>query len=311
MSAAAEPTPGQQPARPPALLGVPLGVGFLLPALALVTLFLLVPFAWIVAVSFTNQSLLGGQAQFVGLVNYARMFDQATWLPGGMGYSLVITGVFVLGSLVGQVGLGLLLALLFFRRRGVWREVVFTLVTLCWILPDVPIAFGWLSFLDRDFGLLNAVLGALHLGRPDWTLDHPLTAIILFNIWRGTAFSMLLFSAALEGIPPSYLEVASVSGARFTQQLRDIILPSIQAQLLSALVLITIWTFNTFGPFLITGGGPLNKTDIVAIHTYRVAFKFGDWGLGTSIAMVVMLLNLVLTGAYLLASRRGARDARA
>lgn len=292
-------------ARPPALLSARAGVGFLLPAFAFIALFLLVPFAWIVAVSFTSQSLLGASGQFVGLGNYARMFDSATWLPGGFGYSLIVTAIFTLGSLVGQVTLGMALALLFHGRRGAWREVVFTLVTLCWILPEVPVAFGWLSFLDRDFGLLNVLLRALHLGSPDWTLDHPLAAIILFNIWRGTAFAMLLFSAALASIPPSYLEVAAVSGARSWRRFWDITLPSIRPQLLSALILISLWTFNTFGPYLITAGGPLNKTDIIAIHTYKVAFRFGDWGLGTAIAMFTMLLNLLLTGVYLLALRRG------
>lgn len=293
-------------ARPPALLSARAGAGFLAPAFAFIAAFLLLPFAWIVAVSFTNQTLLGANTDsgFVGLQNYARMFDTASWLPGGFGYSLIVTAIFALASLAGQVTLGLSLALLFHNRRGWWREVVFTLVTLCWILPEVPVAFGWLSFLDRDFGLLNVILRALHLGSPDWTLDHPLAAIILFNIWRGTAFSMLLFSAALSSIPPSYLEVAAVSGARPWRRFWDITFPSIRPQLLSAVVLISLWTFNTFGPYLITAGGPLNKTDIVAIHTYRVAFRFGDWGLGTAIAMFTMLLNLLLTAVYLLASRK-------
>ena len=287
------------------------GFVFLIPAFVFVLLFLIVPFVWIIFVSFTNQTLTGETAlnpQFVGWNNYLNLFDFSKWMTrGNFGSSLVITMEFVIGSAwIGQVLLGLALAVAFYRRKGLLREFVNTLVILAWIIPDVVVAFCWLAFLDRDFGTLNAILDAIGLGRPDWQLQYSLFAIILFNTWRGTAFSMLLFSSALATIPPSYLETAEVAGASFWQKLRDILLPLLRGNILTDLILITLWTFNTFSPFLLTGGGPAYKTEVVSIFTYRVAFKFFEFGAGGAIAVVVMLINLALTTVYLIILRRQA-----
>lgn len=293
------------------ILSLKAGLVFLLPAFFFVLLFLIIPFVWIIYISFTNQTLTGETAlnpQFVGWSNYTNLFDFSTWMTrGNFGSSLVITMEFVIGSAwIGQVLLGLALAVAFYRRKGVLREFVNTLVIIAWIIPDVVVAFSWLAFLDRDFGSLNAILSAIGLGRPDWQLQYSLFAIILFNTWRGTAFSMLLFSSALATIPPSYLETAEVLGASFWQKLRDILLPLLRGNIITDLILITLWTFNTFSPFLLTGGGPAYRTEVVSIFTYRVAFKFFEFGAGGAIAVVVMLINFFLTMVYLFILRRQA-----
>lgn len=281
------------------------------PALFFIFVFLIFPFGWIFYLSFTNQALTGPAAlnpEFVGLDNYLRLFDFDQWLKSGQfGSSLLITIQFVFGSaLIGQACLGLSIAWVFYRRKGLLRELVYTLAILAWIIPEVVVAFAWVAFLDRDFGTLNAILDFLGLGRPDWHLGLPLLAIIFFNTWRGGAFSILLFSSALETIPPSYIETADVAGAATLQKLRDIILPLLRGHILTDLILITLWTFNVFTPFLITGGGPAFKTELVSIYTYRVAFKFFEFGRGAAIAVVVMLINLVLALGYLALLRRQA-----
>lgn len=293
------------------ILSARTGLVFLIPALFFVILFLIVPFVWTIIVSFTNETLTGAGAlnpEFVGLKNYLQLFDFDTWMvPGNFGNALTITLQFVFGSaLIGQVILGLVLAVAFYRRKGFVREFIFTLVILAWILPDVVVAFSWVAFLDRDFGTLNRILSIFGLGRPDWQLERALLSIIIFNTWRGTAFSMLLFSSALETIPPSYLETADVVGATFWHKLRDILLPLLRGHILTDLILITLWTFNTFTPFLITGGGPTFRTDLVSIFTYRVAFQFFQFGEGGAIAVVMMLINFILALGYLLALRRQA-----
>lgn len=288
-----------------------MGVLFLLPALFFIVVFLVFPFIWIFRISFTNESLTGPGAlnpEWVGLRNYAQLFDFQTWMtPGNFGNALLITLEFVIASaLIGQVILGLALAVAFSRRKGAFREFIYTLVIFAWIIPDVVVAFSWIAFLDRDFGTLNLILSRLGLGRPDWQLKYALASIIIFNIWRGTAFSMLLFSSALATIPPSYLETAEVAGASFWQKLRDILLPLLKGHILTDLVLITLWTFNTFSPFLLTGGGPTYRTEVVSIYTYRVAFQFFNFGRGAAIAVVVMIINFVLAFAYLAMLRRQA-----
>jgi len=286
------------------------GLAFLTPALFFVVVFLLFPFVWIFYLSFTNQTLTGASAvnpAFVGLDNYARLFDFDRWMRAGeFGSSLWITAQFVLGSaLLGQAVVGLVIAWVFYRRKGLLRETVFTLAVLAWIIPDVVVAFAWSAFLDYEQGTLNAILAALGLGKPDWLFHYPLLSIILFNTWRGSAFSILLFSSALETIPPSYVETADVVGASAWQKFRDILFPLLRGHILTDLILITLWTFNVFTPFLLTGGGPAKRSEVVSIYTYRTAFMGQhEFGKGSAIAVVMMLINLALALVYLASIRR-------
>ncbi len=290
------------------LLSRPVSFLFVTPALLFVAVFLLYPFFSIFYISFTNQTLTGATAvnpDFVGLDNYTRLFNFDRWMNRGeMGQSLLLTAQFVIGSaLIGQAGLGLTIAMAFHRRKGFLRETVFTLAIAAWIIPDVVVAFAWFAFLDPDNGTLNAILSTIGLGNPDWLLDYPMLSIILFNTWRGTAFSMLLFSSALSSIPPSYLETAEVIGASPWQKFRDILFPLLRGYIVTDLILITLWTFNTFTPFLLTGGGPSFRSEVIAIYTYRTGLQFFEFGRGSAIAVVVMLINLLLASIYLLILR--------
>jgi multiple sugar transport system permease protein len=289
------------------IISRPVGMLFLLPALLFVIVFLIYPFISIFSMSFTNASLLGEAAanpRNVGLENYTELFNTDDWMRRGeMGYSLLLTAQFVISSaLIGQAGLGMLLAVIFNRRKGVLREVVYTLAIAAWIIPDVVVAFGWFAFLARD-GTLNHIFTALGLEPLDWLFDYPMLSIIFFNTWRGTAFSMLLFSSALASIPPSQLETAEVIGASAWQKFRDILLPQLSRFVLTDLLLITLWTFNSFTPYLLTHGGPTKQTELISIFTYRVGLQELKFGQGSAIAMVVMVINLLLAGVYLLISR--------
>jgi len=285
-----------------------ISVLFASPAFIFIALFLIYPFVSIIFISLTNRTLVGATAQnpdFVGLDNYIRLFEPGRWMNRGeLGFSLWVTVQFVIGSaLIGQAGLGLLIATLFQKRKGFVRELVFSLAVAVWIAPDVVVAFAWFAFLDPFDGTLNAILGALGLGQPDWLLRYPLLSIIFFNTWRGTAFSMLLFSSALSSIPPSYMETADVVGASTFQKLRDILLPLLRPYIATDLILITLWTFNTFTPFLLTGGGPAYQTELLSIYTYRTGLQFFEIGKGSAIAVIVMLINLVLASVYLISLR--------
>jgi multiple sugar transport system permease protein len=294
------------------LLPLTTGTLFLLPAAVFVFFFIVLPFFWIAVVSFTNRTLTGRTARdpdFVGLQNYFSLFDPSTFMQRGeFGHSLLVTGQFVLFSaLLGQAVLGLLLALLFYRRTGWVRESVTTLAIVAWIMPDVVVAFAWFAFLDWQDGTLNQIAAALGLVKLDWLIDYPLLSIVVFNIWRGTAFSMLLFSSALGSIPPSHLETAEVAGANLWQKVRDIVLPLIKTHIATDLILITLWSFNTFTPFLLTGGGPSFRSDLVSIFTYRTAFRFFRFGEGAAVGMIMMLINLVFALIYLALLRRERR----
>jgi multiple sugar transport system permease protein len=280
------------------------GALFMAPAALLIGTFVIAPFFWVIVVSFTNRTLLGKTAlnpDFVGLRNYATLFDPAFFFNRGQfGAALILTIQFViLSALIGQAGVGLLLA---WVSQGIPRplkSITQTAVIAAWVLPEVVVAFAWFAFLDRDAGTLNALLSALGLARADWLLQHPFAVIVIFNTWRGSAFSMMLFDSAFASIPPSYFQAADVAGASSWRKLVDIALPIIRRHVVTDLILITMWTFDLFTPFLLTGGGPSNRTELISIFTYRIAFKDFEFGKGAAVAVVVLLINLAFALAYL------------
>jgi multiple sugar transport system permease protein len=136
-----------------------------------------------------------------------------------------------------------------------------------------------------------------------------MAVIIIFNIWRGTAFSMLLYSAALNTVPTSHLEVARMAGARQWQQLRDIVLPTIRRHILTNTLLITLWTFNDFTPYLLTGGGPDNRSETLPVYIYKTAILNGRLGFGSAISLLLLLANLVIAVVYIRLLRGGNDEA--
>lgn len=293
------------------LLSPRAGAAFMTPAGLLVGAFVIVPFFWVIYVSFTNRTLLGRTAlnpEFVGLENYLELFSPHRFLdPGQFGFSLVLTIQFVLFSaLLGQAALGMALAWLLQQVPKPVKAMTETVVIGAWILPEVVIGFAWFAFLDFDGGTLNGMLDAVGLPRGDWLLDYPFWVIVVFNTWRGTAFSMMLFNSAFASIPPSYFQAADVAGASSWQKFRDIGLPLIRGHVVTDLILITMWTFNVFTPFLLTKGGPGNQTELLSIYTYRVAFRDFDFGKGAAVGVVVMLINLAFALFYLWVARKRA-----
>jgi multiple sugar transport system permease protein len=268
---------------------------FTAPALVLIALFLVFPALWTIYLGLTDYRLTGlaaARPQWVGLDN----FTDALRDPGFTN-SLKLTLQFVVGSaVIGQAVLGFALAWMMRDRSRLLRRVVEALVLLAWILPGSVVAFLWIALLDRDGGTLNALLGTPGTA---WLLDHPMLSIIVFNVWRGTAFSMMLYSAALANVPPSHLESARLAGASSWQQLRDVVFPHIKGHVLTNLLLITLWTFNDFTPYLITAGGPEGKSEILPVFIYKTALSGGELGFGAAISFIVLLVNLVLALFYL------------
>lgn len=275
---------------------------FLSPSLLIVVVFLAFPAVWVIAIGLTDMNLTSVQPPtFTGLANFLRIGrDHFFW------NALGVSAVFALGSgVVGQAGLGLLLSILLHGDKGRLKSVVIGAAVASWILPEVVVAYCWAAYLDGDAGLANRLLGLAGLGSVRWLQDHALLSIMVFNAWRGAAFSMLLFTAAIASIPPSYLETAEVLGAGEWRKFRDVILPMIRGAILTDLILITLWTFNLFTPYLLTRGGPSFATELLPIYIYRISFM-GSFklGLGSAAATVMLLINLALGTVYMLAGRK-------
>jgi multiple sugar transport system permease protein len=268
---------------------------FVAPAMVLVGVFLVFPALWTLYLGVTNWRLTGlaaAEPEFVGLDNYINALTDDRFLG-----SLSRTFVFVIGSaLAGQMVLGFVIAWLMRSAGKTLRGVVETLVLLAWILPASVIAWLWLVLLDRRDGTLNTILGTEGTA---WLLEYPMQSIIAFNIFNGTAFSMLLFSSALASVPPSQLETARISGAGTLATLRDVVFPNIRGHILTVMLLVTLWTFNVFTPFLLTGGGPGQETEIFPVLIYRLALQTGELGRGAAFSLIMILINLVIALIYL------------
>ncbi len=286
-------------------LGRVRAIGFIAPAMLLIGVFLLFPALWTLYIGATDFELTGRTARnpsLVGLDNYVRALTDPTFYN-----ALWLTLVFVLGSAVlGQNALGFALAWSLRNVVGWLRRTVESLVLLAWILPSSVVAFLWIAMLDRDDGTVNSLLGTPGFA---WLIDYPMLSIVLFNVWRGTAFSMLLYGAALASVPPSHLETARLAGASNPQVLRDVVFPHIRGHVLTNTLLITLWTFNDFTPFLITAGGPGRESEIIAAYIYNTALVAGDMGYSGAISLLVLMVNLALALLYLrmLRRRKGAR----
>ncbi|MGG7464515.1 carbohydrate ABC transporter permease [Plantibacter sp. YIM 135347] len=283
--------------------GAPRGRGLLrtlplLPAVLLLGVFLLGPVISSFTGSFTDSSLSGAAAQgasFVGFDNYIALFTDKDFPK-----SVLLTLVFLLASaIVGQNVLGLGLAMLMQSSNKVVRSVVGTLVVGAWVLPEVVASFAAYAFFS-EAGTLNSILSVFGITGPSWLYTFPMLSVILANIWRGTAFSMLVYSAALNDVPPEITESAAVDGARGWQRLRYIVLPMIRRSISTNLMLTTLQTLSVFALiYVMTGGGPGTDSTTLPLLAYQEAFKFGELGFGTAIATILLLVGGIFGVAYI------------
>jgi len=281
-------------------LGVARAVGFVSPALLLVGLFLVFPALWTIYIGITDYALTGPAAmspEVVGLGNFVEALDDALFAN-----ALWLTLVFVFGSaVIGQNVLGFTLAWLLRGARPALRRVVESLVLLSWILPSVVVAYLWIALLDRDGGTLGALLGSPGTA---WLVEYPMASLVVFNTWRGTAFSMMLYGSALAAVPPSQLETARTVGASGWQTVRDVVFPHIRGHVLTNTLLISLWTANDFTPFLLTAGGPNHQSETLPVFIYQEAIVGGRLGYAAAISVLLLLVNLVVSALYLLLLRR-------
>lgn len=274
------------------------GYFFMLPALALLLIFMLGPAFYALYTAFTNMALTGFGAaspQWIGWQNFDQIFHDPDFFN-----SLRVSVTYLVGSaLIGQAGLGLLLALLMQRRNTSFKAVVGAIVVGAWIVPDVVAGFLWNAFLHGD-GFLNTVLALFGLPTKAWLQSAPMSSIIVANTWRGTAFSMLLFSGALTAISPDLLEAAAVDGAGLFQRVARIVLPLLKGAIATDLLLITLQTLSDFTlVFVLTGGGPGFQTQLMTIYMYQQAFSFYQLGYGTAVSLLIIAVGAILSLLYI------------
>jgi multiple sugar transport system permease protein len=261
------------------------GYVFLVPAFLVLGIFMLGPSLYALYTAGTNMSLTGPGAlnpTWIGTMNFRQAFQDPNFLN-----AVKVSLTYLVGSaLIGQAGLGLLLALLMRGRSPVFKSILGGIVVAAWVIPDVVAGFLWSAFLHTD-GFLNTLTALFGLPPHAWLQEYPM-------------FSMLLFAAALESIPPELMEAAAIDGAGLWRRFISVTLPLMRTAIATDLLLITLATLSDFTlVWILTSGGPGFATQLMTIYTYQEAFKFYQLGYGTAVSLLILVVGAVLSLLYI------------
>ncbi|GAA2006797.1 carbohydrate ABC transporter permease [Microbacterium ulmi] len=252
---------------------------------------------------YTTRTFFTGEAPWVGLENYIHAVTSRLFVP-----ALVNTFLFTVGSILGQFLIGMLLAL-YFHRRFPLSGMLRSLLLLPWLLPIIVSSATWRSILDRDSGVLNNTLRRLGvIEDPIPWLSSPqvaLIAVILVNIWIGIPFNATILYGGLQEIPEELYEAAALDGATGARAFWYITWPNLRPVVGVVLVLGVVYTLKSLDViFGLTGGGPANATQTIAIRSYETSFVQFDFGGGAAYSNILILISLVFAIIYLRSNRR-------
>jgi multiple sugar transport system permease protein len=277
------------------------GWAFAFPAVFLITLFGLVPIVWSFVLSLQQSNLINPHPPFVGLANYRSLVHDPLFRTSVV-HTLIYTALFVPIS----VGGGLAIAIALNRKiRGIrfYRTAVFVPVVASTIATSIM--FLWL--FDPTFGLANYLLEKIGLG-PFGFFQSPngaLYSIVAMTIWGWLGFDVIIFLAALQGVPTELLEAAEIDGANRWGVLRNVTLPMLGPATLFLVVWSSINALQLFDEvYFLTRGGPIYSTYVLVYYLFDLAFQKGLAGKAAAIAYVLFVAILVLTVIQLWVGKR-------
>lgn len=263
---------------------------FLAPALLMLGIFLIFPIAYLFYLSLTRGSFTLAGVQLIGLDNYRRLLiDPDFWQV--LGNTVYFTVATVIPSLMIPLGLAVLLNRSL-ALRGLLRSAYF--------LPSITslvaagLGFRWLFQTE---GPVNALLSTFGIAPIPWlgSTTWAMPVLILLSIWKQLGFNLVVFLAGLQAIPPSRYEAAELDGANAWQQFWHITLPGLRSTLIFATITTSIFTLRSFEQiYVITGGGPLNSTNILVYYIYQEAFSQFDFGYAAAAATVLLAVAFLL-----------------
>lgn len=268
----------------------------MLPGLAVMIAFFMLPVALTIFYSFTNLSLTGSDAanlRFIGLENYYKLIHDKEVMA-----TVIRTLMYTIASVVGQNILGFIIAYLMQEKNRTFRRIIGPIILSAWVMPEVVGAIcAYSVFTDK--GTLNIILQFLGFEKFSWLYKVPMLAVIIGNIWRGTAYSMMVYQAGLDNVPGEVKESAKIDGASSIQTITHVIVPIIKDTIMTNTMLTTLMTLGGFGfIYIMTGGGPGVKTQTLPILMYQKAFKNYSLGYGTAISMILLLIAAIFGVIY-------------
>ncbi len=279
---------------------------YLLPAAVLYLWFLVVPMLDAVRLSFFEWSGFRTEAPvFVGWSNYTRLFtaDPVFWTA--FRNSVLWVGLSVLVPMT----LSLLLALAL-NRRMVGRNLFRSVFYLPAVFASITVAAMWRWIYNPTLGAVNRVLSGA--GLDSWTqqwLGNPkiaLYAVFVAAIWQGVGFTMVLFLAGLQQVPAELVDAARVDGARASQVFRHVTLPALRPTFVVVIILTIINSLKVFDLIVgMTGGGPAQSTQVLALWSWTQSFQNHNFGQGGAVATVLLIISMCLVVPYLAWALRG------
>lgn len=284
------------------------GLQFLLfvsPNLLLFSVFTFWPIVFTLYLSFTDWNMIRPVKRLVGFANYEYLFGSPTFYKVALN-----TFTYAAATVIGQLALGLLLAVLLFgaiRGRALFRTAIF----LPYITTTAAIAVVWIFIYDPEFGLLAPFLSVFGLESPRWLADPAwaLPSIIVVGIWKMVGFSTVIYLAGLSSVDAEVQEAARVEGASEWQVFRHVTFPLLAPITFFLTVTGLIRAIQTFDiPAVMTGGGPLNATNLYVFHLYELSFEQFRAGRASALAMIFFVLLIAITIVQLRLARRWASD---
>lgn len=270
-----------------------IGIMLLAPSALLLVAFTFYPTVATLIDSFYSTPRGRRPAEFIGVDHFRAMMADPVF-RGAMVNNMIYATVIIPASM----GLALAMALLVNAQIG-GRALVRLAFFTPTILPMIAVANIWMFFYAPDYGLIDQFLGLFGLGGNNW-LGQPgtaLWALIVITVWKLAGFFMIFYLAALQQIPPSLLEAATLEGASATQRLRRVILPLLMPTTLFILINAVIEAFRLVDHVIaLTRGGPNNSTQLLLHYIYQVAFSYWDTGYAAalSVALLAVLALIAL-----------------
>ncbi|MEA1262104.1 sugar ABC transporter permease [Microbacterium sp. STF-2] len=276
-------------------------LGFASPALIGLALFTIVPVGLSIVMSVFDWPTFG-ERTFNGVDNYVKLFTSSPdfWpaLRNSAVYTLLYVPLSVALSLVLALGLGSRI-----RGRGALRVLFF----IPGVTPMVANVLVWKMMLQPQ-GLFNGLSQTWFgielpnfLADPSWAM----IMVVVMSVWQGLGYNMLIFSAALEQLPESVLEAASIDGARGFRRVWSIIIPMISPSIFFATIMTMITSLQVFvQPQMLTGGGPGNATKPLVMYIWEQGFTFGDLGLAAAAAWILFAIIIAITGLQFAAQKK-------
>ncbi|WP_115731918.1 carbohydrate ABC transporter permease [Aminobacter aminovorans] len=281
----------------------------LTPAVSLIGAFIFVPMVLTVWLSLQDWSTQTGfqTAQFVGFDNFREIFG-ATSVGRDFKGALVNTALYTLMSvaliLPASVGFGLLV----YQRNVAGGNALRTILFSTYMVPMIAVALVWSKLYSPSEGPINQMLGWVGIGPQPWlsSPDTALVSIVVLNVWQQVGYFTVLVVAGLTQIPASLYEAATIDGANGRQQFTAITLPLLKRTLLFSAVIAIINAVQVFEPVaLITQGGPVGSTNVLTYHIRRVGIERAQGGLGSAMAVTLMLSLIVVIFALFSFARKG------